>query len=67
MATFSELQTGLKILSKHQGNTGNVKARNDRIFVGGPPPSELPDEDAQTMYDLDWVYDNRKECWLLFT
>ena len=61
MATFSDLQTGLEILSRHQGNTGNVNAQNDRIFVGGPPPSELPDEDAQTMYDLDWVYDNRKE------
>ena len=67
MATFSDLQTGLEILSRHQGSTGNVNAQNDRIFVGGPPPSELPDEDAQTMYDLDWVYDNRKECWLLFT
>lgn len=64
MATFSEVQNGLRILAEYE-ESGHVRAEHERLFAGGPPPDEMKGDDADELDRIGWLYDARQGCWLL--
>lgn len=64
MATFSEVQDGLRILAEYEEGE-HVRAEYERLFAGGPPPDEMKGDDADELDRIGWLYDARQSCWLL--
>lgn len=67
MATLNDVLDGMKLLSRYENGDSSVNAGHDRLYVGGPHPSELPDGEVEELSKLGWIWDDEFDCWLQFT
>ena len=67
MATFDDVLGGMRLLSQYEYGESSVKARHHRVYVRGPSPSELPEEEVKELSELGWFWDDKFGSWLQFT
>lgn len=45
----------------------SLQAEHDEIFMGGPPPEQMPTETAEELKALGWNWNKSLESWQAFT
>lgn len=62
------LIAGLCTLGKYD-STGNTEIQpgHDVLYVGGPPPADMADDDVSALKLMNFHYDEVEETWAVFT
>ena len=63
---MSDLFSILQILLKYEPN-GDISAEHDTLYLTGPEPEKLSEEESETLKSLHCFYDESTQSWMLFT
>lgn len=68
MAKIDQVLGGLKILKAQKTDTEfSVEGHHDLVLVGPIAEDVVSEDDAEELDGLDWVYDEDREGWVIFT
>lgn len=64
---IGKLAEGLKILIDHGTGDEPLNATHDELFIGGPSPAALSEDDFSRLKRLGFRWDQDETCWAVFT